>query len=341
MYILNKHFIANKAQPLKEKTSFNGLLYSENGFNGDTFFFRDAEELEFINDYAKKHFPEGTPIYDYGCSVGEEAYSLAMIMTEGGSPDKKYKISCFDLNPKIIEIAKKGKHKVFNLFFKRDGFLVDEVGCSEKQKKYLNLFKKYFLEIQPNDELKTILDQRHQEMKALLGNLYKEKYFKVSENLSELVDFEIGNINNIENTAKNRNNKPGIVIFKNAWYHLTGNNLDFRDDWINTLSSSIAKTIKQINNVLPVNGILTVGNLAKDHFFIEPRDIECSFYVPCLLRVIKPSPFHELLKENGFKPIFNSELRGNYTIKKINGEYVPFETEIKVNTVPSVWQKIK
>jgi len=71
----------------------------------ESHFMRNAESLEFVSNYVKKEFPNGTHIADFGCSNGEEAYSLGMLLHDSNK-NKKYTITGFDLIPGVVKDAK-------------------------------------------------------------------------------------------------------------------------------------------------------------------------------------------------------------------------------------------
>ncbi|MBN2890668.1 MAG: hypothetical protein JXL97_02265 [Bacteroidales bacterium] len=70
-----------------------------------TDFFRESKHFDFFKENIIKQ-NESLRIWSAGCSTGEEAYSLAMILEE--SNNLSYSILATDLSTKVIEAAKNG-----------------------------------------------------------------------------------------------------------------------------------------------------------------------------------------------------------------------------------------
>ncbi len=75
-----------------------------------TEFFREKKHFEFLADwYASKSLHRGKIVgWSAGCSSGEEAYSLAITLSEIG---KNYKIIGTDISTSVLRIAKEGLYK--------------------------------------------------------------------------------------------------------------------------------------------------------------------------------------------------------------------------------------
>lgn len=241
----------------------------------DTFFFRDSNQLEFVHQYLKKVFPQGTHIADYGCSDGEETYSLAMIIEEiNPENNPKYTITAYDPSIRMIKRAKNGEYKI-NI---GDNFLISERKhkLSPRKLVYKKMFHEHFIPVEKNT-------------------------YRLKDGAFDgWVDFagvEKGNIDQIDKAYKNKP-KPGVIIFKNAWYHILENiNHEFfvtRKKEIDTLKSILTK----IHENLDDNGILVVGNLGRDHM-VDNRLFSSG--------IVDNSRFHRALYNCGFVPMKGSE----------------------------------
>jgi chemotaxis protein methyltransferase CheR len=113
--------------------------------NNETYFFREMNQVSFlIDELAKKlkggkHGKNPLKILSCGCSSGEEAFTLAMLLEEAGaySAGHNIEITGIDIDRKVIEKAVKGEYTSYSLraaekeridrFFKRDGdkYLLD------------------------------------------------------------------------------------------------------------------------------------------------------------------------------------------------------------------------
>lgn len=76
---------------------------------GETYFFRHAEQCHAFADVVVQHRP--TRILSAGCSTGEEAYTLAMIVREV-APElaDAVRIHAFDINPRSLARARRGHY---------------------------------------------------------------------------------------------------------------------------------------------------------------------------------------------------------------------------------------
>ncbi|MBC7473973.1 MAG: hypothetical protein H7263_06745, partial [Candidatus Sericytochromatia bacterium] len=77
----------------------------------ETYFFRDSTHIDFIKDFVKQNISKkGLIIWSMGCSSGEEAYTIALILKDMGILDQKnipIKIYGFDINTNFLEMARK------------------------------------------------------------------------------------------------------------------------------------------------------------------------------------------------------------------------------------------
>ncbi|MEJ5365772.1 MAG: CheR family methyltransferase [Desulfosoma sp.] len=88
---------------------------------GETYFFREPQALQiFKQDILPEimHFREDRGqrrlvLWSAGCSTGEEAYTLAMIVKEAlhGRPEWDFSVSATDINEKALEMAREGLYR--------------------------------------------------------------------------------------------------------------------------------------------------------------------------------------------------------------------------------------
>lgn len=137
--------MASYASFLQENPVEVDLLFKEL-LIGVTSFFRDAPVWEFLNNSILPALLDNLPknhkfrVWCAGCSTGEEAYSLAMLLMEflsrlPVSHAIEFQIFASDLSPDAIEFARRGKYplsiadqippdRLNNFFTLRDGFYV-------------------------------------------------------------------------------------------------------------------------------------------------------------------------------------------------------------------------
>ena len=75
-----------------------------------TYFFREAEHFSFLRDKLIEQGASRPRIWSAAGSSGEEAYSLAMVLAEGGLAD--YLILVSDVNTDVLRIAQEGVYDV-------------------------------------------------------------------------------------------------------------------------------------------------------------------------------------------------------------------------------------
>ncbi|WP_428561331.1 MAG: PAS domain-containing protein [Solidesulfovibrio sp. DCME] len=102
---------------LLEKSAAERRRLYQSLFIGVTSFFRDPEAFDLLRDKVLPGLAagrvEGEPlrIWVAGCSTGEEAYSVAMLLDEfrtEGSPHPAVKLFATDIDAKAVETARKG-----------------------------------------------------------------------------------------------------------------------------------------------------------------------------------------------------------------------------------------
>ncbi|MDD3013250.1 MAG: hypothetical protein PHC34_06055 [Candidatus Gastranaerophilales bacterium] len=266
-----------------------------------TYFFRNVETLNFVADYIEENFKNGTNIADFGCSYGQEAYTLAMLIKKHNS-DKKYKITGYDIQPDTIKIAQKGHYKLGG--YGHEIFLLDQTADSNDLIGNLKqLFNESFNQASTNN-----FDTRVNDVYTLKPDVF-----------DGVVDFKHGDISDIGHNL-NLDHNTGVVIFKNAWYHLTGY-VKYIDPK-NVNFTIVDDVTREINKSLPENGLLVVGQLARDHIYDIDKPVRKIVQNEKIINVYDSSPFHDILIKNGFVPVFyeKSDVR--------EGAYLP-----------SVWKK--
>ena len=83
----------------------------------ETYFFREPAQLqafieEIIPDLLSRKTIKKVRIWSAGCSSGEEAYSIAMLLTESGWYDHaQFEIFASDINQQVLGKARKGQYR--------------------------------------------------------------------------------------------------------------------------------------------------------------------------------------------------------------------------------------
>lgn len=171
-----------------DETSFcRDNAIKDNKLNHTTNFFRENFSDVFSETLTEK-FPEGVKIYDYACSDGSEAYSLAMsLMQTGEEKSQKYfPIIARDIGKSVIDRANSGK-----------------------------------IEIKPEDQKKIKSKLSPAKYNTLFKPTGLRTLFTVQDKLKNCVKFEQANIaRDVKDFDFSPDGKPSIIIFRNAFYHL-------------------------------------------------------------------------------------------------------------------------
>ena len=263
-------FHLNQVRPQKAIPFAGNEHYAESGLRKATAMFREGETLELATYLLRTIHAKNSrfEIADYGCSSGEEAYSLAMLLA---AANLRYKITGYDFAGPALYNAQQGQiginnqaefvskqHKdlserssadpsnidiAFNFFHrKQDAQFEDEFlnadslsKMDEDQKRYYGLFHQHF-KMQPNGSSPS----------RTLYTLRSDKDLKCS--------FKEGDIRNILSTRGSHS--TDMILFRNALYQLIGTP-DSRDQ--KEVKLLLDNLFKQINQTLKPFGLLVLG----------------------------------------------------------------------------------
>ena len=311
--------------------NFTSLKFTEGENNFcDTHFFRDYETLEKAAQILKRNFPSGTDILDFASSNGEEAISLYAILNNG--KNAKYKILCFDKSQNIVDLANKGVYTVYNRCAE-DRYLLYENPDSGTTKDIIKYFNNIMEETgkpahQINDEF----------FISVLTNLcnlcdddFKIKYYKIKDDYKNNFEFNVGDINDIENLYPEK--QAGAILFRNAFYipthNLALNEYDVKVRTDINKQEIIDNIVDKVYEKLQPGGLFIMGDNEKDHVFLADEiltDAE-SLFIPSYFAVIYKYPpvYKALTRNNRFKPVHEK------TINSAIGKMQIF----------TVWQKNK
>ncbi|MDD3012971.1 MAG: methyltransferase domain-containing protein [Candidatus Gastranaerophilales bacterium] len=239
--------------------------------NNRTSLFRDSPTLDFVKDYILENFSTGAHIADFGCSDGEETYSIAAMLAENNK-DLRYKITGYDLSSIAIAKAKEGEYKIdlpdLALLEIEKHPEICEYECDDildkRIIKYRNIFRKTF-------------DIQVQKYNDHIG--YDKRCTIKSSIAKDAVNFKVANILDLGTKKLDLPANTNVIIFKNAWHQLAPNATD--------------EIIKKIYRALPPKGILVVGTFGEDHT-LDGREPLSKF------------PLARKIEAAGFKPVFYS-----------------------------------
>lgn len=295
----------------------------ENKVKHQTSFFRDPETIEFVADYINTQCKNNKEIRlaDFGCAIGEEAYTIAMMAN-----DNRLSITGYDVSPNVIDLANRGIYTIcskdersYLYSTNEDHFLNKENKAilNDKEKTYHALFHQCFKQI---DTLPEDLANNEHFRAAHDKDTSKHKYFQVNkETISPQVSFEVGNINEIDSVLTPES--TDVIVFKNALYHLLPEDRTNKG-YVDFCLTKTDDLFKEINTALKPGGIFVLGRLSIDHMatptIFKRRNGE----------KVDDLPIHKILKENGFEAVHYDSVHKDYS----DG----VESTI---FLPSVWQK--
>jgi len=213
---------SNYRTSLKNNVNFKGENFVEfvdgEKLIHETAFFREPNTDEFVKNYLENEFlskGEKVDILVGACSVGNEVYSQAMLYDEYKN---RVNILGFDVSKKAIDRAKKGRFLMQDNGWVskscecKDAYLVDNNARTERQKRYTELFKKYF-EYETDDIPKDI-----ESRSVYRGRVIFEKMYKIKEGIAKNCSFHVGDIRNLDNLVQD--DSVHCLFFRNALYHL-------------------------------------------------------------------------------------------------------------------------
>jgi len=273
----------------------------------ETYFYRNPETMDFTRDYILKHFPEGIHIADFGCSIGKEAYTLAVMLNKHNKA-KKYTITGYDLIPSVIETAKKGEFKIYNDPY--ENFLFSKHITSPNKRQF-------------KDDFKDCFEQISREMCDEYGDV-AGKFLRKTD-FDNVVNFQVGDIHNLNRELK-LPEKTGAIIFNNAWYHLSGYRGQIPPEQV--ILYETGQVLENINKALPANGILVVGQLDLDHLY-ENQPTKFIKQDGKEIEICDSTRFHQLLRRKGFEPVYYEQITDPFGVNRKDGVYLP-----------SVWKKV-
>lgn len=235
-----------------------------------TSYFRSFEAIDVVKDHLLKHFPDGAIILDYACSNGEEPESIAMQIASVNQ-DKRYRILAYDIDPDILDMAQNHCHCISE-GFEDDFLLKDDSEITSQQKHLKDLFFEHFERTDPPAiKLFKTPDNRCEE---------GDNYFVAKQGAFEgIIDYrggnESGNIENIDTVIFDTDSSPAVVLFRNAFYHLSDNPSYkplISEYYMNPYQmGSVETVIDKIYDALPENGLLVIGNSHYDHIYLAPE----------------------------------------------------------------------
>jgi len=282
------------------KTDITDKSIKKDHVNNRTSFFRDCPTLDFVKNYILKNFPNGTHITDFGCSDGEETYSVAMMLAENNK-DLKYKITGYDISSTAIARAKQGEYKIdlpdLALLEIERYPEISECECSHvldrRIAKYRDIFRESF----------NVYVHKYRDRKG-----YDKRCTIKPGIVKDSVDFKVTSIFDIDTNKLDLPANTSVIIFKNSWYQLA--------------PKAINEIITKVYQALPPKGILVVGTFGEDHT-LDGRTSLDKF------------PLARKLEDAGFKPIFYDS--NSYEPGKNHKTGKTYEIR---NDIPSVFMKV-
>jgi|GEM_PF-2720392 len=275
-----------------------------------SWFFRDLATLDIAVNYLEKTFPKGTTILDYACSNGQEALSLNMMFKDRN----KYLIQCYDTDEKSIEDAKRGEYNVATEIFGEEFLLYNNDATGKQQKELANKFEQFF------DKSGDIFDHH-----------LSTKKFKVKDSLKDNINFEQGDIKNVDSAACGQ--KVGAIFFRNAFYHMLERAETMGYKCTGEGKTKIKDVIDKAYTRLEPGGIFVMGNCLEDSIFransaaVPESHLATTVLRDCRVSILKKTPIQEMLEGRGFTPIGYSTVNDDFAVPTVWKK--PFKGEIK------------
>ena len=219
--------------------AFLGLMrIGENLKPATSFFFRDYEALMSATNMLRENFPNGATILDYGCSDGEEALSLYMLL---GDDKKKFKITGIDTDEDIIRIANQGVYSIYR--GSADRFLMPNMIKDPTQEELAETFHKTMKHAKEPDEPLNNSPKFYLTYNRMSPKSRKQLFYRPRSGVLDNIEYKTGTICNLD--REQTEGKIGAILFRNAFYQLM-NSSDGEDLFIDDDMSKIAEKYKDI-----------------------------------------------------------------------------------------------
>jgi chemotaxis methyl-accepting protein methylase len=199
-----------------------------------TQFFRPDLNWQGYSQYILDNYPEGVPIYIYGCSDGTEAYSLRLILDKKQDKDTRnlYPIEAIEIDLELVAACNERTIGIYNYLAKNERVPVDEMQIKENIDEH---YSKYFTKID---------DRKPYVITCPVSGPNAEYVFhKVDEKLYKSINFRQGDIT--KEIAEKEYKEPCIIMFRNAWIYLK--------------EEEIVRLFSLLEEKLPKNSLIVLG----------------------------------------------------------------------------------
>jgi len=188
-----KEYLAYKNAMLDGQVSHSGMLFNRHG----TLFFRPDLNWAEFGEYLENKFSNCDKVQTliWGCSGGEEAYSLAILLKHCFGEDSKkfFPIQAMDINSKLIEKNKIQQQTGFSI---NGGMVIDPMARALKKPslKFDNTeTEKYFRPVSLSE-------------------------YRIKDDVLDSVNFSFSNI--LTDLQKIDSDTPALVMCRNMWPYI-------------------------------------------------------------------------------------------------------------------------
>lgn len=225
---------ASRQKPLPQ---FGALdHYDATTIYGDTFrvttqMFRHLGQFARLPDFLDAHFPAGATLYDYACSDGSEAFSIAMILERAGLSAEKYPIIGRDICPVPVAMANSGYLNEWATLHEIIQRCLPDLTAPENYLQKMSSQEQEHIQLprtpkprlfsirRPSRSSKYLTDEVLKQAEHNLRNprsVGAHETYVVSERLRSRARFEVGDL------AKDSfpKNKPALILFNTVFEHL-------------------------------------------------------------------------------------------------------------------------